>query len=360
MEKAAENIKMNSDDKKSKSLTSSIIQSSFRKEALSLEVEEINYHFEKGIIERRILLAFKSDSAYMVACHFKGLKVVEDHKEVFSGKLPEFGGIIDLVYASHLDCFLFLIRNHIYRKDIDDQLPFLFIDLSSISIDQRFSSLVYSKINRRLIGRTSSQFIIIDVDKKRVDFIINRGRFFNFEVIGQKESGIISLVQRKYLSLLVISYQMRKILAFIQHKLDLIAERQERAVLFAVNDQNNLVLVELQAEDSYCSRMVLFEIKKNKFMKKAVLDVYTQRTGINYTLSCCGCFGDNILWIGLSHLSPVRVRLYACNAKTWDLMELEEKRTDQSVDRLIKVKGIRNGFYFVSKGGKLMRLTVRY
>ena len=169
MKKATQKRKSNFEDSRAEDLvTTPAPQTEFKEERLWLECQMIKNHLEEEIIGCEIThLALKNENTYMVATDSKGLKVILKATEIFSGHLPPPKFLGGVVYVEDLDSFILSVQGQLYRKDIDDQPPYLFMRLSSPTSNAM--SLRYSSKNRRLISFIDSKFItVINLDQKKI------------------------------------------------------------------------------------------------------------------------------------------------------------------------------------------------
>ena len=126
----------------------------FREEELAIYVEEVGDPFVDLELGRggciSTLVVLKNEMTYL-AMPFRGdFSIIKNGEEIYSGHAE----ITSCVYAAHLDCFLYTDHefdqyhaNKIYRKDIDDEDPYLFL-----ALDSRHVHLVpYSPIHNRII-----------------------------------------------------------------------------------------------------------------------------------------------------------------------------------------------------------------
>ena len=112
-------------------------------------------------------LSFKHKTTYMVAINKFGFKVIKNVKVIFSKKFLKGEELSGLIFAEHLDTFLFIQPPKIYRKDIDEKPPYLLMDLSSF--DPPFFLSGYSPLNKRLITLTRrSEIGVVNIQEKRV------------------------------------------------------------------------------------------------------------------------------------------------------------------------------------------------
>ena len=229
-----------------------------------------------------------------------------------------------------------------------------------------FSCLKYSAINQRLLIKWGHEFLIINIEQKRVEFKVGDmiGRSINrFQLFGEKENKIASF-SGFYLSLLIFNHKMRKLVSFEQCGIGLNLSRHERMSALAVSDHNDFVLLAIKCRWVECDRVMIFEIRRNKFVLKATL----KNKGIQdiRNLSCCGYYGNHILWVGFESGARIeRAIIYDFDTETKELRELREKRTQIQARAVKGVHRFGNDFYYTSCiqnrwiSGKIFRLWIK-
>ena len=335
-------------------------------ERTQLDLEEISEPYFPGA--RRsvtVLLAYKNEATYMIAgaggrtiSHFK---IFKDSKEVHSDELPhQSSSISGLVYSDHLDCFLLLISDKIYQKGINSNPIQLFMDLSRFG--KEFSSLVYSPIHRKLI--TPNPLLVIDMGAKRVDLNLGEPpdafKLMDWKLFGKQQKQAVSLFMGGYLGLSTFNFEMRRQVAYYELQIEMIEEREEGVYSLAVGDDNSHVLVEILGHGRYSSRMMIFRVENCQIVKKAVFDSYAQDTIAKKIMSCCGCFGGHIMWIGFEFDSAAKGRalVYDYDSETGVLRELEGRRVDHDIPFLRSAQRVGESFFYASNEGKIWRLGI--
>ena len=91
------------------------------------------------------------------------------------------------------------------------------------------------------------------------------------------------------MSLLVFNFELKKLIKFFQRKIELIPERHETLISLAISDSNDHVLLEIGGYRGLIgsSRMMISEILKNQFIKRAIFDPFEQAIQQKYALCCC-------------------------------------------------------------------------
>ena len=76
---------------------------------LSIEVDEVSIHEEIRIIGgATTILCFKNPTTYLISTEFKGLKLIENSREIYSALLPCRSSVKpNIIYDENQDCFFF-------------------------------------------------------------------------------------------------------------------------------------------------------------------------------------------------------------------------------------------------------------
>ena len=228
-------------------------------------MQEIGNYYEEGFIgTRETYMAMKNEGTYFIETVERGYKLIKDSIEVYSEKVGE-DELGCSVYATPLDCFLFFLHDDkIYRKDLNQKPPSLFMDLSSLDINYCFDKLFVSPINKRLFAVSYSQIMIINLEQKRVEIRLDQfGQdFFEFCLFGSQHNNlVVTTLEGGYVSLFIFNCQMRKLVRHSQYKIDLAEDGRETVNTLAVSDQNDHLYVEVWKDFEYCSKMIIFEVK---------------------------------------------------------------------------------------------------
>ena len=292
-------------------------QSGFKEENISLVVEKVENHKTQGIIGGSFThFAVKNATSYMIGTSRHGFKVIENGSVIHLGRLPgRDQQLADIVYADHLDCY-FLYHNYkIYRKDVDDKPPYVFMDLRCRFLHG--CCFRYTKVNKRLliISEDCESILVINVDRKQVEMKITRNALKDelvqdFRIFGKKETELACLTKEGTLVVFSLDYLTRKVLRTSQSKISLLSERREETLSMAVCGNNEYILVEIEVKQFFgrhhSSRMAVFHhnINSRKLVLKATLDLYEEYRnnilGRKCALTCGGYITeDHILWIGV-------------------------------------------------------------
>ena len=334
-------------------------------DTLSLKVEVISKHnFQRDMSPEH--LALKDETTYMIGGDDYGYLLIKDKKEIYSHKPSRLESVDGLVYVAHLDCFILLKSNKIYRKGIDDQAPQLLLDLGFIK--ERIFELRYSSLNKRLIIPTNSKLLIIDVVQKRVEFTVPRSKIesvFDLILFGKKQNQLILITDRGSISLFIINFEMKKLIALHHQKIELLKERSEGVACLGVSDDNKFVMVEIEKEEgdlSCSSRMIIFELKNHVLEMKSLLDVFSRKMMACCALSSFWSDDSHVWWIGmefgLAAAAAEKAKIYDYDVERRILREIEKMRVNHCSDLFFNMNRIGNSFYYPSSEGQIMRLSV--
>ena len=342
--------------------SNSHISGKLKLESLTLEVHQVSNESDKQYIsEEYSILALKNESTYLIATDLKGMKVIKDNILVFLDALPTQDFIGGLVYVDYLDCFLLLSGEILYRKEINNKAPSVYIDLKLSA--EVILGLRYSRMNKKLITFIDyKNLAVINIDEKRLDLVFEKEigeSVRGYKIFGEQEKKVIAITEDGYVVLYVFNYEMRKLAAIGHHKIKLIKEIEESGLSLAVSDDNDYVLVEIiQNDNRFCSRMMVFQIDGLLLIQKAVFDAFSAKTQEKCCLQSVGCFGSHVFWVGLESFE--RAQIYVYDIKSGHFKELEEKRVEHREEFPTDIHRIENHLYYTGGHGRIMRLTVKF
>ena len=170
----------------------------------------INPSDEKLIGGRGTLLALKNHSSFLIGTSKKGLKVVEKGTLKYKDRLQ--WNLIDMIYAESPDCYFLLYNESIYRKNIDDEPPSIFLKIGcelQIGKSLQFSNL-YEKL---VICNNKVSISAINVHTKEIEIDLPKKRGFGisfFKLFGEREDRVISGTSDGYVFLARLDYPTKK------------------------------------------------------------------------------------------------------------------------------------------------------
>ena len=217
---------------------------------ISLKVETCGNYQEEGIIGDKLThLAFKNPNSFMIVTSTKGIKLIENSTEIYSAELsgaPQCS-VLDTIYIKHLDCYLLRFYLRIYRKDIDDNPPYLYMGLRCSG---RFrGAFRYSPLNRRLIQK-GGPLSIVNLEKKRIELQIKHKDFtliMDYKVFGKDENKIILLNHYGTIFVLTISYSLKKVCSIHSIKCEFGEEFEGQGLRLALDDSYEYILMEIES-----------------------------------------------------------------------------------------------------------------
>ena len=334
-------------------------------EKVNFQVEELGLHqTDRSIIGENLThLALKNPVSYMIGTKEKGVKLFEDSAQIYSGMLPVYKAwLTDMIYVLPLDCYFMNHDHKLYRKDIDNKPPYLFMN---VRCGNRVgASFRYSELHERMVVNKDNRNIsVINLEKKRVEIEVLKslgGDINDFRVFSENEDQVVALTKDGYVLLYQLDFGKKTGSVVSQTKLDLIEERYENGKSISICSKNKNLLVEIgQYWSSFiCSRMVVLQLDSQKLVKKAVIDQYSQKIGSKYALECYGYAGRHALWIGLSWNHNGMAQVYDYDTQTAELKELVDKRIGLEERDPIKILKLANQFYYTGYRGKVMQLSL--
>ena len=323
------------------------------------------YQNEKDIIGGNFThLAIKNTTSYMIGTSKKGIKLIENGKILYSGKLDEdkHKNINDIVYAKHLDCYILLHGHKIYKKGIDSMYLSLLKEVKCGSLLS--ASMRYSEVNQRLIvAKNKLNISAIDLETGEIDFEVRKSdgnTITSFEVFGKREDRVLALSRSGCLLLYQLNFEQKKGSVINHHYEELRQDRNEAGISLAVCPKNQHVLVEIghSMDSMSCSKVLLFKLEKTKIVFKASIDQRQQGLQTKIALSCYGYFKRHVLWVGLSMGENGVAQVYDYNLETGEFEELVQKRRKHYEKHPLMLHQFGKIFYYTGNFGRVMKLSL--
>ena len=83
---------------------------------------------EEGVVGTNYtVLCMKDESSFLIGSTVKGLMVFNHGSQVYSKKFKSYESILDAQYIETKHCYLLCMDKDIYRKDIDNKDPYIFV-----------------------------------------------------------------------------------------------------------------------------------------------------------------------------------------------------------------------------------------
>ena len=332
---------------------------------LKLGVKTVKkYRDDKEIVGgSKTHIAFKNNTNnFAVGTFGSGLRLVKNDYQIYCQRLPEKCNVIqDIVYIPCLNCYLLACLDKIYRKDIDDKPPYLWMVLAC-GVGQGASFVYSAPLERLIISKKGRSIVIINPRTKKLGVNLESKadhRFIQkFRIFGQEENQVVS-VTRDCQVFLYNLYKSPKRGVVGQYQIQKLNERQEKPASLAICDKNEYILVEVEDYSiTRRSRIFIFKVKKDVLIKIASIDESIHLVGHKSALKCFSSLGNHILWVGLSGKGFTQI--YHYNSETEVLEELKDKRVRRFINEPLKLHIVEGEFYYLGSNGKLMRLSVSF
>ena len=329
---------------------------------IHLEVTQIDQLQEEDLKgDQSTFLAVKTDSTYMIGTETEELKVVNNGKQVFSGRLPEDAQYITaMTYISLLNCVIIHTDYGTYRKDFDDQPPYFFLNVPCAQASKKSS--FSSENNRLLVAKRFRGLAVVNMRRRQREIELNQGYYgtiIDFKIFGKRVTKVVCLTWKGDILLYIFNFALKKICAINRAKVDRIVERNEIGLSIEVCEKGEYILVEISdVDEGFCSRIIIFQLKTHIFKKVKIVDLYHQKIGYHDALKYVGYSGKHIYWVGLSCGDSGFAQIFDFDTETGEFTELEEKRIDHQEREPERIIRLGNQFYYVGRNGKVMRLTI--
>ena len=216
-------------------------------------------------------LAMKSPSTYLVIKRDRSIKVTKDGKEIFLSKLlnRDLQYLNSAIYIAHLDCFLILIQRGLYRKDINEENFYFWMNLPSLpQLHLSGRVLRYSPRSRRLVCFLLWESLtVINPGSKKIELDLKHEALgvVDFTLFGKDKSKVAAINFIGQLFLFIMSYSRKKLLASNEVRLQLNLGEKEKVKALATcdkTDQNGDEYIMVQTgrgrphQELWCTRLV--------------------------------------------------------------------------------------------------------
>ena len=334
-------------------------------DSLCFRLIDVKKHKQAGIIgDSWTFIALKDTSTYMLATRGKGLKVIRNNAKLYCYKLPAGAQLLlDMIYVRYLDCFFMQCGTKLYRKAIDNRHPEPYMDL--VTGERVAGSLRCSDLNRRLIvNKEGKNIAVVNLETKEIEIDIEKkkgNKIADFQLFGEFEDRVAAITKNGYLLLYKIDFEKKVGFVASQSKIRLMKDGwREEGCTLEVCDKNRHVCVAIEEMDRFrSSRVIIFAIKENHFVRKAIIDQQPQKLGYQLVIRCYGYVGNHLLWIGFSlNHNGISFVVYDYNVLSEELSELKMKRTLSQEKVAVTVQRIDNSFYYVGMSGRVIRLKI--
>ena len=326
---------------------------------MEIKIEILMDLKETGVIgENYSVLALKNNYSFMVGTFKKGLRLVENGATIYSSAAQHHLG--DIVYVRDLNSYFLSYDQKLYRKDIDECPPTLFMD---VYCGLRFGGCFqYSKLNKRLIVNKDKKAIsVINLRTKELEIEVEKPfgeDIFCFRLFGDQEDRVMGATTHGHVCLYQLDYlKKRGSLALgVSYQLDQEAEEKIKSV--TICSKNRYIFIEIGSGSnrSICSRIAIARLHEAGITKINCFEQQTYQMGDKLALECYGYVGSHVLWVGLSKQKRGRSQVFDYDVSTGELRELSHLAMDLDESNPVKFERLGNYFYFVGSKGKLLRL----
>ena len=309
------------------------------------------------------LLALKDHNSFMISTAYKGILLLRNGTKLYSA--PFKGFVKDLLYIEDYDAYFLSVGSHIYRKDINQKVPYKFMELSCGF--RMAASFRYSKLNRRLIVNKNFRTIsVVNLDNQEVeidieDDFLNTQPLNDFRLLGELEDRVISARNDDYIILYKIDYARKKGSITAKIKVPLIKARKEQMIALAVCSKREYVFIEVgqTTTPSICCRMILERVIGDKLTLVGKLDQFSEKLGVKIAFECYGYIGNHILWVGLTKGKNGKIQIFDFDTETNDLAELIKCRRSFGELSPEKLNRIGQDFYYIGYNAKPKKLVFK-
>ena len=332
-------------------------------EQMQFSLERLDNLEEEGLIGGNLTsMAIKNLSSYMIGTRGKSLKVIENSSLIFCGQLPlKNARLDDMIYISTENCYLLAYNNKLYRKEIDSQPPFVFMDVRCgwrVGACFRFSNIH----QRLIINKDRKNISAIYLQNKEI-FKVEKGlgtKITDFRLFGQNEENVVSITYDGFILLYQLNYEQKTGSVISNFKVQLLEEEGEIGTSVAVCDRNQYVLAEIGKSTNHltCTRMLFLKIEEDNLIIKSSIDTYFDLVGQKLALDCYGYARNHLLWVGLSRLEGGVAQVYDYDIERGELKELEEMRVVHQELDPAKIHKFQDEFYYTGSYGTIMKLSL--
>ena len=305
-------------------------------------------------------LAMKNTVSYMIVTAEKGLKVIEKNSQIYSGvhfqgKIP----ITNLLYIDSLDCYLMFRQSKIYRKNINKRPPFPFFELSKSPL-VTYGRVLYSKFNKKILfyaNETRKALLVVGLERKQkeVDFSLPvQGRMSGLKLFGEKQNRLIWLGINGGVYISTINFELRKICSFGKTQLEKRDHESLSSVVVCSKQKFAFLYVESRMRPMP-GKVVVLRIFMNRVEFRTAIETKFD----NFSTQFGEYFAGHALLLGFS-THKMSIFLYDYDPGSDQLRELEAKRVSYTEHSLTEILKVRNKFYFIGSGRKVMEGSFQF
>ena len=245
---------------------------------IELRLEEIAHHSEirgreiDGILN---YIAFKSEASYLIVANGSGFKLVDKNKILYE-RIPKIGffHVDEAIYIKSCNCYFLAMNNKLYKKGINGQEPYLYMNLTVGS--QAYHSIIYSeKLNRLIANINFREIGLVNLRTRRLEVKLSTKYFYesnpdelcDLTLCGDMDQYVVTITSKGFLSAFELpslsSTQLNDSYGKHFQELELSSEPMEQCLAVSSSAEENLVLITTQSFEfgmSYASRFILMKI----------------------------------------------------------------------------------------------------
>ena len=327
---------------------------------IEIKVSEIRNHRQNGLIGgSETHLAIKNKRSYLIGTDQGGIELIEEVITIYSERLSteqkdSKAHLRGLIYIADLDCYFMAYNDKLYRKDINNQAPYLYIDTKIGHLPGK--TFQYSDIHQSLFANNNGKAIsVFDLKKKSETMELERvdsgGDVVDFKLYGENQSELAVLTNESHIILYKIEYKSKFGYMDCNHKIQSSYELDEHGVSLVVCPKNEYIFLEtgLEAEGkTVSSQLLIFKIAYPNIGLKACLKG-DRLSGCKADLGFFDYVGSHIIWLGLIQGENGVVEFYDFDTETEELKKIKEKEVFHMELDPVKLHLRDNQFYYTGK-----------
>ena len=312
------------------------------------------------------LLALKDQNNMIVATQQKGIVLFSNSVILYSSRFTSI--IKDLIYVQDLSCYLMSVGNKLYRKDIDKQPPYPFIENLRCGM-MLGACLRYSHNKKLIISKDGRHISVVDLYSKEVEIEIknkNHGiELSQFQLAGEEEDRVVAVGNENLVIVHQIDYPNKKGLVSIMGQIPIAevpGKKSEKIKSISVCPDGEYVFIEIgqSSKPFYSTRILIMGLRRDKLVQARILEYSKQKHAIKPAIDCYGYLGSHILWVGLSKGRNGKAYVYDFDVQTQELRELSEITISHGELTPIKIHRSGDDHYYVGHKGLIKKLVLDF
>ena len=321
-------------------------------------------------------MAIKDENSFLIGTVNSGLKLIDEGEEIFKGSIPleQQRGFLamlfssdlppmDMIYIQPLYCYFFQHKMKLYRKDITNKPPYLYMDV--LCGVRNGACFRYSNLHEKLIINKDAQNIsVVDLQRKKVEIEVKKRvgmGIMDFRLFGSKEDQVVSVTNDGFVLLYKLDYGQKRGSVIDHSEIKLFRDRAEMPVSVAVCGKGEYVFVEIgQGQIPWVScRIVVLQIRGKSLTQKHTFEL--AKTGVNekFAFEFFRYVGRHILLVGLSRKCGSAL-VYDFDTRTGELRGLGGNKVSHEEKDPAKLHRLGDKFYYTGDLGNLMSLSITF